>query len=531
MIRFRIPTLIIIGMVSAATIAFSQPWMRVQGPDHTTDDPVVRSIYAEAMDSSQLEVLAHELLDVIGPRLVGSPQSKKAGEWAVSTFGNWDIPARIEKYGEWEGWDRGITHIDLLEPRVRTLEGTMKSWSPATKKGGVKATTIILPDLADSAAYAKWFPTVKGKFVLVSQPQPTGRPESVWKEFGTDASRDSMKALQDRIQENWRNRIRKAGYRRESDLDSTLDASGAAGIISSTWSSGWGVYRVFGTTSRKAVAVELSLEDYNLVYRLTEYGNKPLIRIEATSEFLGAAPAFNTIAEIKGTEKPDEYIVLSAHFDSWEASSGATDNGTGTITMMEAARILKKYYPNPKRTIIVGLWGSEEQGLNGSRAFVEDHPDIIAKLQASFNQDNGTGRVTNISAQGYIDAGASIARWISRVPGSVTQHIKLSFPGMPGGGGSDYASFVAADAPGFGLSSLNWDYFSYTWHTNRDTYDKLVFDDLKNNVVLTAILTYMASEDPEFTPRNHRAMSVNPRTGEPREWPTKRPPERKGRLE
>jgi len=524
----RIGVLLLLS-IAIATVASAQRYGRMSGPDLTTDDPVVTNIYNEAMESSQLESLAHQLLDVVGPRLVGTPQMTKASDWAIKTYKEWGISAERVTYGEWEGWERGITHIDLLEPRVRTLEGTMMAWSPATKKGGVTANTVIFPDVKDSMEFVQWLPKAKGKFVLVSQPQPTGRPADVWEKFGTEAERDSMKALQDRIQANWRQRMSNTGFP-SNRIDSVLDAAGAAGMIRNTWSSGWGVYRVFGTVSRKAVAVEMSLEDYNLLYRLTENGNTPLVRIEATSKFLGAVPAFNTIATIKGTEKPDEYVVLSAHFDSWEASSGATDNGTGTITMMEAARILKKFYPNPKRTIIIGHWNSEEQGLNGSRAFVEDNPAIVAKLQAAFNQDNGTGRVQSISAQGLIDAGASLARWMSRVPGSVSQHVKLTFPGMPGGGGSDYASFVAAGAPGFSLGSLDWDYFSYTWHTNRDTYDKLVFDELKNNVVLTAVLAYMASEDPEFTPRTKRAMPENPRTHEPREWPEQRSPERKGRL-
>ena len=126
----------------------------------------------------------------------------------------------------------------------------------------------------------------------------------------------------------------------------------------------------------------------------------------------GVVPTFNTIAEIKGTEKPEEYVILSAHFDSWDGGGGATDNGTGTITMMEATRILKKYYPNPKRTIIVGLWGSEEQGLNGSRAFVEDHPEIVKNIQALFNQDNGTGRVINFSGQGFLHSYDYLGRWL-----------------------------------------------------------------------------------------------------------------------
>ena len=221
-------------------------------------------------------------------------------------------------------------------------------------------------------------------------------------------------------------------------------------------------------------------------------------------------------------------MVLSAHFDSWDGGTGATDNGTGTITMMEAARILKKVYPNPRRTIIVGLWGSEEQGLNGSRAYVEDHPEVVEGLQALFNQDNGTGRVVRIGGQGFLHSYAYLGRWLEAVPDSITQHIETTFPGNPGRGGSDYASFVAKGAPAFSLSSLSWSYWNYTWHTNLDTYDKIVFDDVRSNAILTAILAYMASEDPERTSREKAVLSVNPRTGKQREWPEPRKPTREG---
>jgi Zn-dependent M28 family amino/carboxypeptidase len=233
-------------------------------------------------------------------------------------------------------------------------------------------------------------------------------------------------------------------------------------------------------------------------------------------------PTFNTIAEIKGSEKPNEYVMLSAHFDSWDGGTGATDNGTGTLTMMEAMRLLKKFYPHPKRTILVGHWGSEEEGLNGSRAFVEDHPEIVSNLQALFNQDNGTGRVVNLTGQGFVEAKDYLSRWLAAVPDTIKNRIKTVFPGQPGGGGSDFASFVAVGAPGFSLGSLNWSYGSYTWHTNRDTYDKVVFDDLKNNAILAAIMAYMASEDPQKT--------VNTKT-EGIKWPAQVKATRRGGLD
>ena len=495
-----------------------------------TDDEVLKNIWTETMDNSQLEQLAHELLDVIGPRLVGTPQMKNAHDWAVQLYKDWGISAEIQEWGKWRGWERGVTHIDLLEPRVRTLEGTMLAWSPGTKKNGVTAGLVVMADVQDSLEFANWLPNVKGKFVMISMPQPTGRTNENWEEYGLKDSFERMKAERDSLEQNWRARLRNTGYDRRS-IHNAFEDAGAAGIVTSTWANGWGVTRIFGTTTKKIPVVDLSLEDYALLYRLVEHGNNPKIRVVAESKFLGEVPTMNTIATIPGTEKPDEYVILSAHFDSWDGSSGATDNGTGTITMMEAIRIIKKFYPNPKRTIIAGHWASEEQGLNGSRAFVEDNPKIVENLQALFNQDNGTGRVTRLSGQGFINAGEYLSRWIARVPSEVTEHITLTFPGMPSGGGTDHASFVAAGAPAFGLSSLSWDYFRYTWHTNRDTYDKLVFDDLKNNVILVASLAYLASEDPESTSRERRVLPVSERTGRQREWPSVRSPERAGGLE
>jgi Zn-dependent M28 family amino/carboxypeptidase len=179
--------------------------------------------------------------------------------------------------------------------------------------------------------------------------------------------------------------------------------------------------------------------------------------------------------------------------------------------MLEAMRILKKVYPNPKRTILVGHWGSEEQGLNGSHAFVEDHPEVVTGLQALFNQDNGTGRIVNLSASGFPAASGHLAQWIAKMPSELTSGIQLSFPGSPSGGGTDHASFVCAGAPGFGLGALGWDYGSYTWHTNRDTFDKIVLDDLKNNATLTAMLAYLASEDDTFVARDRRSFDRGPR--------------------
>lgn len=496
-------------------------------PAQAQDSLIIQAIVKEAMENSQLERLAHELLDRIGPRLVGTPQMQQANDWAVATYKGWQIPARNEKWGEWRGWERGVSHIDMVRPRVRTLEGTQLAWCPSTRGKAVVAETIILPDLADSLAFQQWLPTVKGKFVMISMMQPTGRPDYNWQEFARAASFDKMKQQRTEQTSAWQKRISKTGYTART-LPGALEKAGAAGILTSNWSQGFGVDKIFGANTTKIPTVDIALEDYGLVYRLTESGDHPQLSILTDSKDRGMVPTYNTIAEIKGSQKPDEYVMLSAHFDSWDGASGATDNGTGTLTMMEAMRILHKVYPRPKRTLLVGHWGSEEEGLNGSRAFVEDHPEIVQNLQALFNQDNGTGRVVNLSGQGFARAGEYLSRWLAKAPDSVREPVKTSFPGSPGSGGSDFASFVAAGAPGFSLSSLSWSYGSYTWHTNRDTYDKIVFDDLRNNVILAAVMAYMASEDPEKTSREKSTLPVNPRTGQPGTWPAQTPPIRKG---
>lgn len=491
-------------------------------------NPVIENIIKEANENSQLENIGHELMDLVGPRLVGTPQMLNAHNWAIEKYKSWGIDAKKEKWGEWRGWERGITHIDMIEPRVQSLRGTQLSWSPSTSSEGVTAEIIVLPEnIKDSLSFQDWLPNVKGKLVLVSMKQPTGRPDYNWEEFATEESFQKMKDDRDAKTKAWRDNISKTGYSTRSIIP-VLEDAGAAGIVASYWSRGFGVNKIFSARTKKTPTIDLELEDYGMLYRLAKSGNTPKLKIVAESKELGRVPTFNTVAEIRGSEKPDEYIVLSAHFDSWDGGTGATDNGTGTMVMMEAMRLLKKYYPNPKRTIIAGHWGSEEQGLNGSRAFVEDHPEVVDGLQALFNQDNGTGRVVRISGGGFLNSYDYLSRWLYAVPNDITQHIETTFPGSPAGGGSDYASFLAKGAPAFSLSSLSWSYWNYTWHTNRDTYDKIVFDDVRNNAILTAILTYMASEDAEKTSREKIVLPINPRTGKQRAWPTPRSPNRDG---
>jgi hypothetical protein len=554
-------------------LALASSALLLTGTLAAQSDPVADRIFRLGMDSSRVQSLAQTLLDSVGPRLTGSPGMKSASDWVIRSYQSWGIEARAEPYGTWRGWRRGTSHIDLVQPRVRSLEGMMLAWSPGTRGRPVTAEAIVLPKFADSTEFVKWLPQARGKIVLLSPAWPTCRPSEDWIRFSTPAARAAMDTAVALMLREWAvdrdstKRYRGTGYTLAlgtGTLGTRLEQAGVVGMISSrpklsgfrnpfaqpgqggpggggfgggqpaggqsargggpaagrqiptgggfgggpNGSGGWGVIEVFETYNTRTPAVTLTCEDYGLLFRLAENRQMPMVRLDLDAELLGEQPAFNTIGMIKGTEKPDEYVMLSAHFDSWDGSSGATDNGTGTLMAMEAMRILKLAYPNPKRTIMVGHWNSEEQGLNGSRAFTEDHPEVMKGLQALFNQDNGTGRVQNISAAGLTDIGRHLRDWYGKLPAFYTDSmsdnvVAWTFNDRPTGnpGGTDGAVFACYGTPSFGLGALGWNYGTYTWHTNRDTYDKVVFADLKHNATLVALLAYLASEDPEFISR------------------------------
>ena len=552
-------------------------------------NPTVDRIFRLGMDSSRVQQLAQVLFDSIGPRLTGSPGMTAASTWVVNNYRAWGIDARREAYGSWRGWKRGASHIDLVQPRVRSLEATMLAWSPGTK-APVTAEVIVLPKFADSTEFARWLPQARGKIVLLSPAWPTCRPSEDWVRWATPASRAHIDSIVALTLRDWSVMQTADGkpdsarlYRATGktmglgtgSLGVRLENAGVAGMITSrpkltflggaggrgggggaggrvtdapgaksmhgggaspgqpqvspfggfgfdpkVGSGGWGTFEIFETYNTRAPAVAMSCEDYGLLYRLVENKQKPRVRLDLTAQLLGEVPVFNTIGMIRGTEKPDEYVMLSAHFDSWDGSSGATDNGTGTLMAMEAMRILKLAYPRPKRTILVGHWSSEEQGLNGSRAFAEDHPEVRKGLQALFNQDNGTGRVQSITASGLTAIGPHLKDWYAQLPAFYTDSasdnvVSWTFNDRPTGnpGGTDGSVFACYGTPSFGLGAAQWNYSTYTWHTNRDTYDKVVFDDLKHNATLAALLAYLASEDPQFIARDRS----------PGDWPANWP--------
>ena len=485
----------------------------------------VKQIVQKANNESQLESLAFELLDVIGPRLVGSPEMMQSHNWVIDTYKKWGISAENQAYGKWKAWQRGTQTIEMTYPRIKSLEGQQLAWNPNVKKA-VEAEVILMPYFTSEADFKTWLPKVKGKIVLGSMYQKYGRPNHQLKEHSLAGDYELIVTEKKEAETKWNNSL-KATKLNNKQLHQEIEKAGAAAIVLSYWAGEMGSNRIFSARTEKIPTIDIALEDYGLLYRLAENGKKPKIKITANSKHLGETKAFNTMAVIPGTEKADEYVLLSAHLDSWDGSQGACDNGTGTILMMETARILKEILPNPKRTIIIGHWGSEEQGLNGSRAYAEDHPEIMKKTVVSFNQDSGTGRINNIGGQGFIHAYDYLGKWLQNVPNQITNHISTNFPGTPGSGGTDNAAFVAYGVPAFNLGTQNWGYGAYTWHTNRDSYDKIMFNEMIRNVITTAILTYQAAQEEGEISREQRIMPTDKKK-KIQNWPTPKSPNRTG---
>ena len=450
------------------------------------------------MHHSQTASLSQVLFDSIGPRLTNSDRYNAGQDWLVKTYASWGVPARKETWGTWSSWKRGLTHLDLIAPRVRSLEATMLAWSPGTEGRDVEGDVVLLPDARTAEDFSSAAGSLRGKFVLISPPNPSCRMPSQWTEFGQPGAVARIDSIRARDSTAWSVRTKAAG-----DRYLWPKQAGVAGVISTYWSRYPGIDKVFGSAKQQVPTIDVTCEDYNLLFRLAQQRQAPRVRLNATAEFLGEQPVANVIAEIRGSTLPNEYIVLSAHYDSWDGGSGATDNGTGTITMLEGLRILKKFYPNPRRTIVVGHWGGEEQGLNGSHAYVEDHPDVVKGVYAGWNQDNGTGRIVNVGPGPFVAATDRLVSYLREIPSGITGWIKMSGIAPPAGGGTDNASFQCAQSPVYGLGALGWDYSWTTWHTNRDTYDKIVFEDLENNATLVAMLAYLADKDP--SPLSHQA--------------------------
>lgn len=485
------------------------------------------AIRKEGMENSRIMNTLHYLTDVYGPRLTGSPNHVNAAKWAAREMMSWGLEnATLEP---WEfghpGWVNERA-VGLMKTPVRdTLTFEVLAWTPGTK-GPVYADAfhMVLPDRPTQEELTAYFDSVKGsihgRIVLV------GKAAVLPVTIEPPAKRIADDVLQKRFDPanpqpqgpfggpQGTPLAPKPGALPNSQIATQLNAflveNGAAVRVNDAGRE-HGQIRAFSNNTydltKVVPTVVMRNEDYGRITRLladkTPVGLEFDIRVRVVPD---GVTSYNTVAEIVGTDKKDEVIMLGGHLDSWHAATGATDNAIGCSIMMEAARILKALNVKPRRTIRVALWSGEEQGLLGSQAYVKRHfgsaeaPEPgYGKFNGYFNIDSGTGRARGMSVFGPPEA-ATILRE------ALASFSDYGFVGVINGrsrglGGSDNTSFNQAGLPGIGVAQDPVEYGTHTWHTNLDTYERIIEDDVKKSAIIIAAAVYALAMRDEMLPR------------------------------
>jgi len=505
-------------------------------------------IRKEAMEHSQIMKTMHMFTDVYGPRLTGSPNHKAAAEWAVKQMTAWGLEnAHLEPWDfNHPGWLNERLTAHLISPVKDPLVCEVLAWTPSTK-GTVQASAyqLVLPERPTQEQLTMVLNNnkakVRGKIVLV------GKPASIAVNLNPPAKRQTDEQAEQRYGPNARpfafptpsptptpaaNAPRPlTGRQVDEQLDTFLKESGALVRVNDAGRE-FRQIRAFNNrtfdVNKVVPTVVMSNEDFGRISRILGDGTEVVLEFNIVNRiYPEGVTSYNTIGEIRGTDKADEVIMLGGHLDSWHAATGATDNAIGCTIMMEAARILKTLGVKPRRTIRVALWSGEEQGLLGSQAYVKEHFGSFEepkpgyeKFGGYFNIDSGTGRVRGAGVFGPPEA-ANILREIlapfkdDGVVGATTTRSRRL-------GGSDNTSFNQAGLPGIGMGQDPIEYGTHTWHTNLDTYERILEDDVKKDAMVVAWAVYQLAMRDDMLPRLSKS-EMPPKPPEENPQPAPRP--------
>jgi hypothetical protein len=494
------------------------------------DQDVLWKIRQEGTSNSQIMRTLHVLTDVHGPRLTGSPNLKAAGEWAVEQMHAWGLTnGRLEPWNFGHpGWTNERLAVYLVSPVKDTLVAEVLAWTPSTN-GLVRgaATQLTLPAQPTREELASHLDPlkdrVKGRVVLVNPPQRvpvTFNPVPLRREDGdvlsqlnapppaAQGGRGGGPPAPGQQAQPVRRPL--TAIQIDEQLNAFLVASGALARVNDAGRDHGQIRAFHNRTFDPAKApptLVMRNEDYGRLWRLLEDKRDVQLELDIVNRMHpDGRTAHNVIAEIPGTDKADEVVMLGGHLDSWHAATGSTDNAIGCSVMMEAARILAAVGVKPRRTIRVALWSGEEQGLLGSQAYVreqfgsfEEQKPAFGKLAAYFNIDSGTGRTRGLTVFGPPEA-ATVLR---EALGSFAD---LGFLGVNTtrsrqAASTDAFSFAAAGLPGINALQDPIQYQTYTWHTNLDTYERIVEDDVKKSAVVMAAAVYHLAMREELLPR------------------------------
>lgn len=508
----------------------------------------------EGMNRSQAMATIRYLTDVIGARLTNSPSQKRANQWTKEQLEKWGMKnAMVDPWGEFgRGWEIKRFSASFSTPgESGPFRAYPKAWSPST--AGVVTGDVVFVDATDEAGLEKYKGKLKGAIVFTSDSRPV---QDIFKPTATRSTDEELDKLES---------AKRAGPQPQATPNASLIAAqrfnmrksrfyfdeGAAVLVDSGFGVDGGNIRVMGaslppnapgappltgvarvasknapTTLPQLVA---EVEQYNRVLRLVRQGVPVKMTVDLDVRWYDDdLQGYNTIAEIPGTDLKDEVVMVGAHLDSWHSGTGATDNGAGSTVAMEAMRIIAASGLKPRRTIRIGLWTGEEQGLLGARGYVSkylasigDGSDAAAfaafgggqaninrkpahdKFAAYYNLDNGTGQIRGIYLQGNEALRSTFKEWLTPFKdwGATTVTINNT-------GGTDHLAFDAVGLPGFQFIQDPVEYFTRTWHTTQDVSDRILEEDLKRSAVIMAAFAYNSAMTDEKLPRKQSSVAA-----------------------
>jgi carboxypeptidase Q len=498
---------------------------RAQAPAEQLDLATIARIRDEGLNRSQVMDHISWLSDVFGPRLTGGPGIMQASEWALGRFSEWglDNPHR-ETFAFGKGWSLVRFSAHLVEPQVEPLIGFPGSWTPGTN--GPVTADVIGAHIQTEADFEKYRGRLKGRIVLTQPAREVRMLEGPFvlrmtdRDFAEAATVPAARArtgrgttaFQQKVQQFYKDEGVVALFTRGSDSDT---AAGGSDLSWRQQRPDGGTVFPTGSGARGADAgtglptVTLAVEHYNRMVRVLDKNVPVKVELNVQTRFYDETTpnGFNVVAEIPGSDPAlkHEVVLIGAHFDSVAAGTGATDNATGSAAMMEAVRILTTIGAKPRRTIRIGLWGGEEQGLMGSRAYVREHfgdPATMAlkpahqNLSAYFNSDNGTGRVRGIWLQSNPAVEPIFRQWMKPL-----EDLGVFAIGPRSVTSTDHVSFDAVGLPAFQFMVDRLEYNSRTHHSNMDTFDRVQAEEMVQHATVAAIFAYNAAMRDEKLPR------------------------------
>ena len=480
----------------AASLILAAPPLAAQS---AVDTAGAGALIAQALDHSEVMERLRYLSDAIGPRLSGSPAMRRANEWAAEQFRAYGLEASLEPYTFGVPWTRGSASLRLTAPFSRAI--TAESWAWTAGTGGkTRRGPVVLVDLSTPDSLAIYRSRVRGAWVMPRAPYPVWNPDGPDMTAADSVRRAEVLRLRGLAFADTSAAAVLARRQFALDLPYALEAAGALGTLVDG-AKEHALMTMSGSPNRVAPLPSLVIahEDYAMLERQIRAGLDP--RVEGRVEnAMGRTPVtqWNTVAEIRGGEQPGQVVILGAHLDSWDLGTGVTDNGAGSMVVLEAARAIARAGLTPRRSIRFILFSGEEEGLLGSRAYAAAHANEADSIQAVLVLDNGTGAIRGQALQGRPELEGLWRSLLAPVAALGADSVRDARKS-----GTDHLSFLPYGVPAFNFDQLSRGYF-HTHHSQSDTFDKAVEGDLKQAAAVMAVTAVELANLPELLPRGPR---------------------------